>query len=62
VGHMGRFGVTYVHWCCGDERHLDRLQVLALRGVRVDGGLGCFMIVGSSGPSVDESATRVPGI
>jgi hypothetical protein len=42
VGHMGRQGVSYVHWCCGDERHLDRLRALSLRGGRVEGGLGCF--------------------
>jgi len=42
VGRMGRFYVSCVHWCCDGERHLDRSQVITLRGVVVEGGLGCF--------------------
>jgi len=42
VGRMGRFYVSCVHWCCDGERHLDRSQVITLRGVVAEGGLGCF--------------------
>jgi hypothetical protein len=42
VGRTGRFYVSYVHWCCGGERHLDRSQVTTLRGAVTEGGLGCF--------------------
>lgn len=55
MGRTGRFYVSYVHWCCGDERHLDRLQVIPLRGGVVECDLGCFVACGSvSGPCVFE--------
>ena len=44
VGRTGRFHVSYVHWCCDGGRHLDRSQVITLRGVVIEGDLGCFEV------------------
>lgn len=48
MGRTGRFYVSCVHWCCDGGRHLDRSQVIALRGAVIEGGLGCFVADGSS--------------
>jgi len=58
VGRTGRFYVSYVHWCCDGGRHLGRSQIGTLRGVFVEGDLGCFE-VGKSSPAYRLSDRRL---